>query len=147
MNFVPDTRDDTTHSDVAQVCYHRASDHFYWKGPVTGKEMSMSREDFGYLIFAPYYLWNEMHPNAPYPAGWRGQSKPHSQTLKDDAAELAEIDEATDAFNFIQDTRDAAADIKGGKEGRPIHEWPVSLSSGTTGRLTSFIGKVRSPAR
>jgi hypothetical protein len=121
MNFVQNTRDETTHPDVARVRYDRTSDRFYWKGPVTGKDMSLSREDFECQIFAPYYLFTEIH--------WKAvPSKPNVQTLRDDAAEIAEVDEATDAMNFIQSARDAVEDFKAVKEGSPVQEWPnVSL--------------------
>ena len=51
MNFLQDLRG-TPH--VKSVDYDSKTDSYLWKGPTTGKQMSMSRTDFNNQIWTPY---------------------------------------------------------------------------------------------
>jgi hypothetical protein len=51
FNFLQDT---LQRPHVDQVWYDFQSDLFHWRGPVTGKEMSMSRKRFMREIWYPY---------------------------------------------------------------------------------------------
>jgi hypothetical protein len=61
FNFVQDTRGLTIRPHVAEVWCDSGSNRFYLKGPVTGKEMSMDRDQFIQEIFYPSYLWLKLH--------------------------------------------------------------------------------------
>jgi hypothetical protein len=51
MNFLQDQRG-TKH--VTKVDYDDATDSYVWKGPTSGKRMSMSRANFNNQVYAPY---------------------------------------------------------------------------------------------
>jgi hypothetical protein len=74
MNFIRDSRDaaedfkavkegrpihDWPHVDC--VWYDCVTQFFYWKGPVTGKEMLMSRKQFMKDVWYPYFKWIDLH--------------------------------------------------------------------------------------
>ena len=61
MNFLQDLRG-ATH--VQSVDYDDKTDSYTWKGPTTGKQMSMSRTEFNNEIWAPYqgYRRDELAP-------------------------------------------------------------------------------------
>lgn len=101
FNFAQDT---LQRLHITAIRYDRATDRFYWKGPRTGKKMSMDQERFTVEIWRPYYQWLDCQRVTP--------------------SELAESGDATKAFNYAQNTRDTVAYFKAVKEGRPVHEWP-----------------------
>jgi hypothetical protein len=47
--------------EVTQMDYDEKTDRFFWKGPVTGKRMSMGREQFTRDILLPYVVWVNLH--------------------------------------------------------------------------------------
>jgi hypothetical protein len=74
MNFIQNTRDaaedfkaakegrpihDWPHVD--RVWYDGVTQLFHWCGPVTDKEMSMSRKQFMGEIWYPYFVWIDLH--------------------------------------------------------------------------------------
>jgi hypothetical protein len=101
FNFVQDS---LQRPHITTIRYDRATDRFYWKGPVTGKEMSMDQTRFTVEIWRPYYQWTEAQQDNP--------------------VELAESGDATKAFNYGQSGRDAAKIYKAVIGGRPFHDWP-----------------------
>ncbi len=101
FNFLQDT---LQRPHITQIRYDRATDRFYWKGPRTGKEMSMDQERFTTEIWRPYFQWTEAQQVNP--------------------VELAQSGDATKAFNYAQSGRDAAKIYKAIIEGRPFHDWP-----------------------
>jgi hypothetical protein len=58
FNFVQDT---LHRPHIGEIRYDEQTDRFYWKGPVTGKEMSMDRERFMTKIWSPYCRWDDLH--------------------------------------------------------------------------------------
>jgi hypothetical protein len=46
---------------VDRVWYDDVKQLFHWTGPVTGKEMSMGREQFMKEIWYPYFVWVDSH--------------------------------------------------------------------------------------
>jgi len=68
MNFLQDLRG-ATH--VQSVDYDDKTDSYTWKGPTTGKQMSMSRTEFNNEIWAPYQAtvamnWLQDKQGAPH---------------------------------------------------------------------------------
>jgi hypothetical protein len=58
FNFVQDT---LHRPHIAEIRYDSETDRFYWKGPRTGKPMSMDRARCTTEIFYPYYRWCDRH--------------------------------------------------------------------------------------
>jgi hypothetical protein len=52
-------QEDRPHVD--QVWYDEATQLFHWKGPKSGKEMSMGRDQFMKEIYYPYFKWVWLH--------------------------------------------------------------------------------------
>jgi hypothetical protein len=58
FNYVQDLQ---RRPHVAEVRYDIDTTAFIWKGPVTGKPMSMDRERFMTEIWSPYSHWCDLH--------------------------------------------------------------------------------------
>jgi hypothetical protein len=58
FNYVQDLQ---RRPHVEEIRYEPETDRFYWKGPVTGKLMSMDRERFMSEIWSPYSHWCDLH--------------------------------------------------------------------------------------
>jgi hypothetical protein len=62
FNYAQEGREDTfKHPPVDQVWYDGATQLFHWKGPKSGKEMSMGRDQFMKEIYYPYFRWIWLH--------------------------------------------------------------------------------------
>jgi hypothetical protein len=89
FNFVQDS---LYRPHLSAITYDPASDRFYWKGPQTGKPMSMDREQFFTDIWGPYSLWSD-------------QTYLLHQAQERDPVQLAKTGDATEAFNYAQEDR------------------------------------------
>jgi hypothetical protein len=56
FNFIQDS---LFRPHLSAVTYDPASDRFYWKEPMTGKLMSIDRDQFFTEIWEPYSLWSD----------------------------------------------------------------------------------------
>jgi hypothetical protein len=62
FNYAQENREDgAKHPPVDQIWYDEGTQLFHWKGPKTGKEMSMSRDQFLTEIYYPYFKWVWLH--------------------------------------------------------------------------------------
>jgi hypothetical protein len=88
FNFI---QDGLYRPHLSAVTYDPASDHLYWKEPLTGQPMSMDRGQFMTEIWYPYFLWHD-----------------HAWTISKyaDPVQLAKTGDATDAFNYVQENRE-----------------------------------------
>jgi hypothetical protein len=81
---------------LSAVTFDPTSDRFYWKEPMTGKLMSIDREQFFKEIWGPYSLWQD-------------RDYLLSQAQHADPVQLAKTGDATEAFNYVQENREDGA--------------------------------------